>query len=229
MRYIGHLPLLACVALTMLGVDPGLAERISDRSSAATTARVAAAAWRDVSETSSGYMTDQVEVSSASALLKVPEIACGPEFRSIYMGIEGFRVAADVILNCDQGEATYALEAFVFGANTLFSENVQPGDLVRLSVTQTATESTVTVVNGDTTLLVSGAPGPEAFLIFGTLDVDGALPPQFTTAKFSDNKLNGKRLSPKKTIRLNRVNGNTKIATGALKKGAFTQKIKVVE
>lgn len=64
--------------------------------------------------------------------------------------------------------------------------------------------------------------------IFGTLDFLNTLPPAFSKAEFSKSKFNGARLSTKTTTKINRKDEDTKITTGKLKKGAFSQKFKLL-
>lgn len=172
----------------------------------------------------SGYVTDEGPVKSASASVKVPGVLCSSEEKQVlFLGLEGINVAADVVIDCEGGFPTYTLEAFTFDAGADTSTEVKPGDVVKLSITQSPTETTVTAHNGDVKVSVTSSPEPESSLIFGTLNLAQTTPPQFTTAKFTKSKFNGKTLSAKKAAKVNRVDGSTKIKTGKLKDGAFTQ------
>lgn len=196
--------------------------------SAASASIAAAAANRETDDIISGYVTDEGTVSSATASLKVPTLTCGADTQVIFMGLEQVNIAADIILACQEGEPVYLLEAFINELDPVISDEVAPGDTVKLSIEESASETTATVVNGATTVTISGNPDPEPFMLFGTADVSDSLPPEFTTATFSKSKFNGKTLSAKKSTKVNRVDEGIKITTSKLKKGKFTQKFKVL-
>jgi hypothetical protein len=181
-----------------------------------------------VSDYLAGWEVTQPTISSASVILDVPTVTCGPDREGTIEGLGSEPVFGDpavlagVILACDGG-APFLQQVSVQVDNVSDTNSVSPGDRLRFSIAQTATRVKATVANlttGDDISAVKVTP-PNTVLTFGSFPLFGGgttLPvADFGTIRMRQPKLDGAALSAASPTRVTRwEEGVKKVTAGAM-------------
>jgi hypothetical protein len=187
-----------------------------------------------------GYFAAPVASAIVKDAFKVPTVTgCTSTFTAVGLGADiftgstGVPTTAEVIIACQNGAPAFGAAIEVNGGALLIASKwtPQPGDLIRVSVSESATASKVVVtdVTQKHSFGKSSTGGTNSSLLVGidTLVSSGAtLPvPNFGTAKFTGGSIDGTTVKAAGGVAYNlKSSGVLKIATSALNLAGNTWK-----